>query len=593
MATQRQPITGIRHPIKADDLLTQDSIQSDNNLSDLLADVEQYDVSSEDKRLMLEDAFMRKFPSLWALKYKRIKNRPTTFTSAKTPFKHRPWQQQILDDNHKNKVVEKSRQLGFSEVGMTEVLHFLIMHDVTKAMYIFPRNQQMIDFSKSRITPVFQGSEYFQQLLDKDMNSVSTKKILESYLFMRSGWGGALGEGVDVDHLSIDEYDRMKDGVELAVRGGLKSYKWGLMRRWSTPTIPGRGINHLYQKSDQMRYIWTCEHCGEKQFLTFDENVIQIKPHGINNITQEVEDGTFIIGCKKCKKPINRWGIGEWVPMYPSIKETRGYHISQLDAAWITADDIMRRKFSYGSKQLFFNYVIGEPYASEGIMITDADLRASVRLPKEVISRTSNYVAISAGIDWGEVSSMVILGLKATGAVALLNIYTVEDDPKIPLRSANFFCAILRTFNPNIVIADAGYGADRNSYGFTQFPANWYACQWQTNKDARAKTRFMDVWNETAREVTVDKTLKVQRTLHSVKGHLIGMFPWCEKLEMLCTHLKNTRIMDMEDEGIIYQMATRVGADHTVSALTYALIGVDKLTGMGVKFNTGMNFEMI
>ena len=45
--------------------------------------------------------------------------------------------------------------------------------------------------------------------------------------------------------------------------------------------------------------------------------------------------------------------------------------------------------------------------------------------------------------------------------------------------------------------------------------------------------------------------------------------------------------------GIIYQMATRVGADHTVSALTYALIGVDKLTGMGVKFNTGMNFEMI
>ena len=63
MATQRQPITGIRHPIKADDLLTHDSIQSDNNLSDLLADVEQYNVSSGDKRLMLEDAFTRKFPS--------------------------------------------------------------------------------------------------------------------------------------------------------------------------------------------------------------------------------------------------------------------------------------------------------------------------------------------------------------------------------------------------------------------------------------------------------------------------------------------------------------------------------------------------
>lgn len=590
----RQPILDIeRQPILADDLLTQDSLQSSNSLQELFDNIHQYEVTPDDERMMLEDAFMRKFPSLWALKFKTIKGKPTTFVSTKSPFKHRPWQQAILDDSHPNKVIEKSRQLGLSEVGMTEVLHFLIMHDTTKAMYIFPRNQQMIDFSKSRISPVFQGSEYFQSLIDKDMNSVSTKKILDSYLFMRSGWGGALGEGADVDHLSIDEYDRMKDGVELSFQEGLKSSRYGLMRRWSTPTIPGRGVNALYQKSDQMRYIWTCEHCGHKQFLTFEDNVIQIKPHGVNNITQEIEDGTFIIGCKKCKKPINRWGTGEWVPMYPSIKETRGYHISQLDAAWISADDIMRRKFSYASKQLFFNYVIGEPYASEGIMITDADLKAAVRLPKEITARTNNYVAISAGIDWGEISYMVVLGIKSNGAVDLLNIFTVEDDPKQPLRSASFFCAILRAYQPNIIVADAGYGADRNSYGYTQYPASWYSCYWQTNKDGRAKTRFIDLWNEASREVTVDKTMKIQRTLHSIKGQLIGLFPWCEKLEMFCTHLKNTRIMDMEDEGIIYQIATRTGADHTVSAFTYALIGVDKITGMGVKFNTTTSIEFV
>lgn len=592
--TQRQPFVDIqRCPIIADDLLTKDSLNSDNNLNDLLNEVQGYNLTASDQRFMLEDAFMRRFPSLWALKYKTIKGKPTTYVSKNSPFRHRPWQKAILDDQHHNKVVEKSRQLGLSEVGMTEVLHFLIMHEVTKAMYIFPRNQQMIDFSKSRISPVFQGSDYFKGLIDKDMNSVSTKKILESYLFMRSGWGGALGEGADVDFLAIDEYDRMKEGVELSFREGLKSSKYGFMRRWSTPTINGRGINALYQKSDQMRYVWTCEHCGHKQFLTFEDNIIQIKPHGVNNLTQEIEDGTFIIGCKKCKKPLNRWGIGEWVAMYPSIKETRGYHISQMDAAWISADDIMRRKFDYVSKQLFYNYVIGEPYSSQGILITDADLKASIRLPKEVMSRNNNYVATVAGIDWGEISYMVVLGVKANGAVDLLNIFTVEDDPRQPLKSVSFFCAVLRAYNPNIVVADAGYGADRNAYGYTQFPASWYSCYWTTNKDPRAKTRFMDQWNESAREVTVDKTLKIQRTLYSVKNHLIGLFPWCEKIEMLCTHLKNTRIMDMEEEGIVYQMATRVGPDHTVSALTYGLIGVDKLTGQGVKFNTGLTFEMI
>ena len=369
---------------------------------------------------------------MWALKYKSIKNKPTTFVSSKSPFKHRPWQQQILDDMHPNKVVEKSRQLGLSEVGMTEVIHFLIVHSETKAMYIFPRNQQMIDFSKSRITPVFQNSEILQRYIDKKTDSVSTKKILDSYLFMRSGWGSAMGEGADTDFLAIDEYDRMKEGVELSFQEGLKSSAYGLMRRWSTPTIPGRGINAVYQKSDQRRYVWTCEHCGHKQFITFEDNIIQIKPHGVNKITQEIEDGTFIVGCKKCKKPLNRWGTGEWVAMYPSIKETRGYHISQMDAAWISADDIMRRMFNYSSKQLFINYVIGEPYASEGLVIVDEDIKSAIRLPREVMSRTNAYTAISVGVDWGEVSYMVVLGVKASGAVDMLNIFTVPFPLQVP-----------------------------------------------------------------------------------------------------------------------------------------------------------------
>lgn len=582
-----------RTPIITGDLLQQDSVQSDESFSDLVSEIGSFSVTETDKQHMIENAFMRKFPSLWALKYKTIKGKPTTYTSKTNPYRHRPWQQAILDETHDNLVVEKSRQLGMSEVGMTSTLHFLIMHDTTKAMYIFPRNQQMVDFSKTRIAPVFQDSEYFQALIDKSLNSVSTKKIGESYLFMRSGWGGALGEGADIDLLAIDEYDRMKDGVELAFQEGLKSSNYGLMRRWSTPTIPGRGINKQYMKSDQRRYIWTCPHCGEKQFLTFDDNVIQVNPHGVNNLTQEIEDGTFIIGCKKCKRELDRWGTGEWVAQYPSVRETRGYHISQLDACWISADDIMRRKFNYSSKQLFYNYVIGDPYASEGLQVVDEDLRASIRLPKEVLARNNNYVAIVGGIDWGDVSYMVILGIKANGAVDLLNIYTVQDNPKIPLKSVSTFCTILRAYQPNLIVADAGFGADRNAYAYTQYPSSWYACYWTTNKDARAKTRFIDQWNDNSREVTVDKTLKVQRTLHSVKNHLIGLFPWNEKIEMLCTHLKNTRIMDMEDDGLVYQMATRVGADHTVSALTYALIGVDHLTNYNVKFNNSVSADFI
>lgn len=541
----------------------------------------------------IDAAMEYNYASIWAMKHKTIKGAPTTFVSSKNKFKHRPWQQQILDDTHPNKVIEKSRQLGMSEVGLTEVLHFLITRETTKAMYIFPRDQQMADFSKSRIAPVLINSEYFQNIIDKKLDSVATKKLNDSWLFMRSGWGSALGEGTDIDFLAIDEYDRMKEGVELAFKEGLSASKYGWIRRWSTPTVPGRGINGLINKSDQMRYMWKCEHCGEYQYLTFQDNLIQVNPKGVNPITQEIEDGTFIIGCKKCKHELNRFGLGEWVPLYPSIKETRGYHISQLDAVWISADDIMRRKFNYSSKQLFYNYVIGEPFTSEGIQVTEADLKASIRLPQEVMARTQQYLGIVAGIDWGEISYMAVLGLKPNGALDLLNLYTVQDDSKTPLKSVAYFCAILRAYQPNLIIADAGYGADRNTYGYTQFPNSFYACRWVTQKDATSRTKFMDQWTESSREVTVDKTLSIQRVLHSFKGRLIGLFPWCEKLSMLALHLQNTVIMDEESEGLIYQRATRTGADHFVCAIAYALIGVNKLTNYNVKINSYTPVEFI
>lgn len=175
----------------------------------------------------------------------------------------------------------------------------------------------------------------------------------------------------------------------------------------------------------------------------------------------------------------------------------------------------------------------------------------------------------------------------------MLNIYTVQDSDTQPLKSASFFAAVLRTYQPNIIVCDAGYGQDRNAYMYTQFPASLYSCYWTTTKDPGSKVRFKDQYNEGAHEITVDKTVAIQRVLHSVKGHLIGMFPWGEKLQMFTEHCKNTRIMDEESDGRVYSKATRVGPDHTVCSMAYALVGVQKLTNYNIKFNTGTSFEFV
>jgi hypothetical protein len=539
----------------------------------------------------LQDIMVNKIPALYALKHRYIKGRPMTFMSNKNPIKHRPWQIDILNDQHPDKIVRKSRQLGLSEMAITEFLWFLDTHPNTKAMYTFPRKEQMEDFSNTRITPIFQESTYLQGRLDPKMNNVRLKKLNNnSVMFLRSAWGSALGEGADIDLLGLDEYDRMKDGVELAFRESMKSSAYGLMRRWSTPTIPGRGIDLLFGKSDQRFYHHKCDKCGEWQFLTVEDNILQIKHDGVDIINEQIKDGSFMFICSKCKQPLNRWYKGEYVAKMPSRHEIRGYHISQLDAVWISADEIMRNQFQYKVKQLFYNYVIGIPYASEGLIITDQDVLSCVDYPEPLGYRDySKYKKVVAGVDWGYINWMVILGLTDDDQVHLLDLHWHEDNPNQPLECVNVFTALLKPFDPDVIVADNGFGADRNSYLIQQFPGRVFACDWDT---PRNNIPLVDTWSDKSQRVRVDKTTKMKRTLYNIKARAIKTFARCEKLDMLTKHLKNVRTLMEEEEGEIYEKVTRIGDDHLACSLTYAYIALDRILGLD-KPNTKLEYDFM
>lgn len=177
----------------------------------IIDDIMNTDLSSTDlsKMQAIEQAYVKKFCSLYCLKYKPIKGHPTTFKSKTLAQKHRPWQIPLLDDNHPNIVVQKSRQLGISECEISSAIWFADTHKNTKTVYTFPRGKQLDDFSKSRLDPALRGSKYLSSLLTGE-NNIAMKKINSSYIIMRSAWSndkGALAEGVDADVVCFDEYD--------------------------------------------------------------------------------------------------------------------------------------------------------------------------------------------------------------------------------------------------------------------------------------------------------------------------------------------------------------------------------------------------
>ena len=545
-----------------------------------------------DKLKRAEQLLIQKYPAYWALKNKTIKGRALTFSSKYNALRHRPWQEQILNDQHPNKIVQKARQLGMSEVAVTEALWFADMQKNVNIMYTFPTKQQMEDFSKTRVDPVITASKRLSRKLNKKINSVSTKAIGTSNIFMRTAGDGSQGEGADIDMYCADEYDRMKPGIEIAFQESLTSSRFGLMRRWSTPTLPGLGINKLFLDSDQRYYLHKCDKCGHFQQITY-ENIVQIKD-GIDSVTGEFEDGTYQFQCKKCKKELNRWNPGEWVAKTPSVKDIRGYFISQLNAVHITADDIKRRETNYAFKSMFHNYVLGEPYANVAMQITDQDIRSNVRISKEEHNASGEYLAYVAGVDWGEPTWAIVLGIRPDYSIQVVSLKEFYRSETHPLYDVKQVIAHLKPFKPHLIIADAGYGADKNTELYRNFPLAFYSCTWKTITSPYSSINFVDHWNDKRKMVTVDKTSKMQRMLQAVKTSQIGFYDWSDPMtQIISNHLQNVQILDQNKDGLVYQMATRKGPDHLACCLAYALIGIDKLTQYGLKVSRGYKMETL
>jgi phage terminase large subunit GpA-like protein len=181
-------------------------------------------------------------PSSYLLRNHTVKNHPITFHisghDSTRAQGHRPWQVDVINDQHKDKIVMKSRQLGLSEIGVAEMIHFADVNSyaAVKCLYTFPTNRQMEEFVATRLNPVL-SEGYYATILDEQVNSLKKKKVRNSFMIFRSASKGSAVEGVDIDYLSLDEYDRVSASAEISAVESMTSSDFGILRRWSTPTI--------------------------------------------------------------------------------------------------------------------------------------------------------------------------------------------------------------------------------------------------------------------------------------------------------------------------------------------------------------------
>lgn len=496
---------------------------------------------------------------------------------------HRPWLIQPMRDNHPHKTYQKGRQIGVSELGIIEVAFFLFHHPARKWVYTFPRETQLKQFSATRILPMFDETPQMRELLTATPGTFLLH-IGESFLLLRSAWESNLGEGIDADGVTFDEKDRMKDNVDIAFKESLSSSAYGYMRDVSTPTLPGRGVNASFSRSDQMTWLVKCSRCGMKQEILYPDNIVQMMdvPLGVS----ELPSGAYEYLCRKskCRGILDRTH-GEWVAKYPDRKLVRGYHIPQTIALWINATELMQKKINYKIVQLWTNYCLGLPAMGDSVLVHEQDFETACAGHALLTRRTRDWDTISAGIDWGHLNWCVVRARNVhNGRFYIIGIKIIEDDAA-PLSSAKAMESYLAPFNPDVIVADAGYGKDRNAYLKRKFDpldlGKFYACTY--NASTRHSRTLNPTWSDAYNaRVLVDRTITLKRTAQSIREREIGLPDLnTQEMQLYQRHWRSLAPLILEEEGELFEEVKNSGDDHLAHADSYAFLGTDKLTRGG------------
>lgn len=427
----------------------------------------------------------------------------------------------------------------------------------------------MEEFVGTRLDPIL-SEGYYSTIIDPYVNSLKKKKLRNSFLIFRSASKGAAVEGLDIDYLALDEYDRVSPNAEISAMESMSSSEFGVVRKFSTPTTPNFGIHAEFLKSDQMVYMHKCDSCGYRQQLDYEKNLECLDEDGVDILAKTVKEGTYRFICQHCGKPLDRWYNGEWVAREPERTRdgggTRGYLISQMNAVWISPDNLKRKELEAKSKQHFYNYVLGDPFEDVALAVQETDITNNIRedLPKPIENR-GGYRFISVGIDWGNTHWVTIHGFRDNGMIDLIRAFSVSRTHGVSNIEEDLkrIVTTLVPYSPDIICADIGDSGNYVDKLIQHFGlGKVYGVK--VNPHPRSTGQIQPKWNENGNLVTVDKLTQNKKHIGEMKMGRLGFYQDNDvNRNLYLQHWQNVVIRDEEDEktGEVYQIITDKGDD--------------------------------
>jgi len=321
--------------------------------------------------------------------------------------KHHPWVKEMHNSKAPFNYAMKGAQLGVTEV-LINLAFYTIDQLGRDVLYGLPTSKSAGDFSKARFGTALLNSPYLKSIFT-DTNAVEIKQAGAHTLYIRGSRGDNNFKSIPVSVLLLDEIDEMSQrAVELALErlsGHISKTVWGI----STPTIPGYGIDKLFQNTTQEHFVFKCPCCGRRTELIWPD-CVEIIGESVNDPRRHES----FLKCKECGGKLDHWAKPDWlkdadwnVTNQGADPDVRGFAISQLYSFTVTPGELVTAHFrGLGNEAAnieFHNSKLGSPYIGDGAKVTDDDLDACVRAySKEDPRPKAAGRIITMGVDQGK-----------------------------------------------------------------------------------------------------------------------------------------------------------------------------------------------
>jgi len=285
-------------------------------------------------------------------------------------------------DEAKTQVARKSTQVGWSTLAIIKSIHFSNYRHAN-VIYTLPSKSVVKDFVTPKVDPLIASNPVIARMIGKT-DSAGLKSVGQRFIYFRGSWEQSSAITISGDVLINDEFDRSNQLVLETYKtrldaAAINNPDMGIEWAFSNPSVPGAGVDALWQESDQKHWYIKCSRCNVEQYMEWPDNV-------------DLINACYI--CKHCKRQLSHEDRrdGRWIRH--RMSDVSGYWVNQLMVPWIPASKIIKN--SKKDQQIFHNFTLGLPYVASEDKISEESIKRAIILEEN--PRTDVAIGVDVGI---------------------------------------------------------------------------------------------------------------------------------------------------------------------------------------------------